>query len=300
MKQRILAIASICLALASVAEADFNVSTFEDVGLSKPNSYFNAAPNLTDPTFSKSGSFVSGGNAFGNQYTYVNQYGGYGFWNGWSISNQTNTTYVDQATTPDYNFEYTSVTGSGSRGSSTYAVANTEGNGVPPVSIVNLAPGSSPISVDITNTAYDYDSIKYGDGFAKPFVTGNYLLLTIDGYDSSNGTGAKVGEVAFYLANYLNPDATQQYIVDTWKTLDLGSLQGSRSLVFGLQSNDVNQYGVAIPYEFALDNLSAGQAIVPEPSSLLLCLGGIGLASLSFRRVRVRPGHISGSIENQR
>lgn len=298
MKLRIPAIASICLALASVAEADFNLSTFEDVGLSKPNSYFNAAPNLTDPTFSTSGSFVSGGNAFTNNYTYVNQFGGYGFWNGWSISNQTNTQYVDQATTPDYNFEYTSVTGSGSRGSSTYAVANTEGNGVPPVSIVNLAAGTSPISVDITNTAYDYYSMKYGDSFAKPFVTGNYLLLTIDGYDSSNGTGAKVGEITFYLANYLSPDATQQYIVDSWKTLDLGSLQGSRSLVFGLQSNDVNQYGVAIPFEFALDNLSAGPAVVPEPSSFLLSLGGIGLASLAYRRVRVRAGHLPRRIES--
>lgn len=294
MTKRILPFALILSIMASSADAGFNVSTFEDVGLSTPNSYFNATPNLTDPTYNTSttvnGQFVSGGNAINNSYSYSydanNPSYSYGTWTGWSISNQTNVTYVNQATTPDYGFEYTSVTGSGAGGSSTYAVANTSGDGTTPYSIVNFAPGSSPISLQITNTAYDYFSMIHGDSFATPYTAGNYLLLTIDGHAGLNGTGADLGQIQYYLANYLGSDPSRYYIVTTWQTLDLTSLQGASSLVFGLQSNKMNDYGVSTPFEFAMDNLTTFTASVPEPSSLLMCLIGMGIGSLVLRRVR--------------
>jgi hypothetical protein len=297
MFMRSLAISAITLGLAASANAGFNTSTFEDLGLNAANSYYNAAPNLTNPTYSTSGSFVSGGNSLTNSYTYYPQYS-VGSWSGWSISNQTNTTYVNQTSTPDYSFEYTSVTGSGANTpgtntpSATYAVANTEGNGTKPVSVINLAPGSSPESVQITNTAYDYDAMKYGDGFATPFTTGNYLSLTIYGYTGMNGTGTEVGSpIVFYLGDYRELNGASDFLLTTWQTLDLSSLVGAQSLVFGTDSNDNDAYGEALPYEFALDNLTTfTPSSVPEPSSLVLCLSGIGIGSLVFRRVRRRKG----------
>ena len=268
-------ILALLLLSAPVADAGYNVSTFEDLGLSPNMDLNNAGP---------SGQFVSGGNSFNNSYDPT-----YGSWSGWSISSQTNISNPN-GSIPDYNFQYTSVTGSGANGSQTYAVANTFGNGAdllhPATSIVDLAGGNNPLSIQVTNTAYDYFSMTYGDGFAHKFGAGDYLLLTIQGYSSSNGQGTAVGEVDFYLANFLGTDPSRYYIVDTWQTLDLSKLAGAQSLVFGLKSSDNSAYGMLTPAEFALDNLTAGSASVPEPSSLLLCLSGIGIGTLAFRRAR--------------
>jgi hypothetical protein len=250
------------------------VSTFEDITPTPPATYTNDA--------GASGFFSSGGNSFNNNYDRT-----YGVWSGWAVSDQTDISNPG-GKIPDYNFQYTSVTGSGAGGSLTYGVANTSSIDADPFhpagSFVNLAPGSSPVSVQITNTAYDYYSMVYGDGFAHAFGAGDFLLLTIDGYSSTDGLGSKVGEIDFYLANFQGSNA---YIVTTWQTLDLSSLAGSQSLVFGLESSDNNPiYGINTPAEFALDNLTAQSLPIPEPSSWLLCLIGTGVTSLIFRRKR--------------
>jgi hypothetical protein len=305
MTQR--AFAPLALVLALTLPAQGGISNFEDSGLSASNSYFNAAPNQTDPSFGVtthlSGSFVSGGASFSNNYNYTvdPRYGNYSSWSGWSISNQAvSPTYVNQQMTPDYHYQYTSITGSGANNSATYAVANTEGNGQSPVSIVNLnlASGEIPLSLQLTNTAYDYYAMKYGDGFATAFTTGNYFKVLIYGYTGVNGTGTEVGgaPIEYYLGDYRSSDPTQQYLVDSWKTVDLTSLAGAQSLVFGVDTNDYNypfgQSGgayVALPYEFALDNLTTGPAVVPEPSSLVLCLIGAGPLLIRVARSRRRP-----------
>ena len=147
-------------------------------------------------------------------------------------------------------------------------------------SFINLAAGASPVSIQITNTTYAYSSMLNGDSFAKKFGRGGlFSLLTITGYDSPGGGGKSVGEVDFYLANFLGNNA---YIVNTWQTVDLSSLVGAQSLVFGLESTDNNAlFGMNTPAYFAVDNFTA--AAVPEPSTALLCVIGIGLAR-TFRR----------------
>ena len=291
MTMRLLSISTLILGLATSANAGFNISTFEDQGLTTANSYFNATPNLTDPTFSSSGQFVSGGNSFNNNFSYSSSFGG--SWAGWSISNQTfaaQPPYVNQAMTPDYNYEYMSVTGSGANGSATYAIANTDGPGAmlsnPATSFVNLAIGSTPVSVQVTNTEYDYLSMKNGDGFAKQFGPIDFLKLTVQGYSGLNGAGSAVGkELDFYLAS-------NGTILTTWATLDLSQFAGAESLAFGLESSDSDPtFGINTPAEFALDNFTSfTPSVVPEPSSLLLCLSGIGIGSLVLRRVRARKG----------
>jgi hypothetical protein len=268
-------ILALLLGIASPATAGLNVSTFEDLGLTPNMDLNNAGP---------SGQFVSGGNSFNNSFDST-----FGVWSGWSISSQTNISNPN-GSIPDFNFQYTAIPGIGANGSQTYAVANTFGLGAdilhPATSIVNLASGASPISVQVTNTAYDFFSMTFGDSFAHKFHAGDFFLLTIEGFTLPGGKGSKVGEVDFYLANFLGTDPSQYYIVDTWQTLDLSKLAGAQSLVFGVESSDNSINGINTPAEFALDNLTAGPAVVPEPSSLLLCLTGFGIGALAFRRAR--------------
>lgn len=250
------------LSAASAARADF-VTTFENFGL-PAGSYLNSA--------SPSAYFVSGGNSFNNSYDST-----YGVWSGWAISSMTDNT------TAGYTNQYSAITGGGAGGSGTYAVAFTYGDSVtdpehPNGSYINLAPGTSPVSIDVTNTTYTYLSMLDGYLFSKQFGPGDFLLLDIKAYDGANGTGNFIGEVDFYLANFLNGNTS---IVNVWQTIDLTSLVGAGSLVFGLKSSDNGLYGINTPAYFAVDDLvlrDNSTSHVPEPGSAILLFS----AAVSF------------------
>jgi hypothetical protein len=305
MTKRLLSISTLVLALATSANAGFNTTNFQDVGPTSPNSYYDAFAynsgsgqwnGLQDPTASyPHGQFTSGGNTFNNSYNYYAGYGGY--WSGWSVSNQTTssvTPYVNQATTPDYNYQYISAAGSGANGAgSPFGVAYAGGAGTstsPSAAVVNLAPGSTPFSVQVTNTLYDVYSMTYGDSFATPFAPGNSFTLTVYGYTGLNGGGTELANtVSLTLAS--DTTAGGLSILESWQTLNLSSLAGAQSLVFGLFSNDDDSFGDAIPSYIDVDNLvTFTPSIVPEPSSLFLCLSGIGIGSLVLGRIRSRKG----------
>ena len=258
---------TLLLIMPVAASADTIVSTFEDLGL-PADSYSNDAP---------SGFFTSAGNSFNN--TFSPNFGG--IWSGWAISSMTDTT------TPGYTNQYSAITGSGADGSQTYAVACTFGSSADPFnpssSFVNLVPGTNPVSIELTNTTYAYLSMLNGDSFEPAFGHGDFFLLTISGY---SGQGAQIGEVDFYLANFLG---TNSYIVNTWTNVNLSSLAGSSSLVFGLQSSQNDPiYGINTPAYFAADNFTV--QTVPEPSSWLLCLTGVGIVVMRRRKSNERPG----------
>jgi hypothetical protein len=282
----------LCLGLAQVANADLVTSTFEDLNPSQVTGLV-----VNNAGGGANGQFVSAGNGFNNAYDST-----YGSWSGFAISSQTNVANPGNGST-DYNYQYLAATGmqpvgsttpipaAGAGGSLTYAIAGTYGDNTtnvdhPDSSIINLIPGSTPYSVQITNTAYDVLSMTYGDGFAKQFGPTDFLELTIQGYTQANGQGSAVGnELDFDLASNGN-------IVTTWQTLNLTQFAGAESLVFGLESSDNDpMYGMNTPAEFALDNFTVSNpSVVPEPSSLVLCLSGIGIGSLVLRRARSRKG----------
>ena len=121
------------------------------------------------------------------------------------------------------------------------------------------------------------------------FGPGDYFLLDVKGYTGAEGTGKQVGEVDFYLANFLGSNS---YIINTWQTLDLSSLAGAESLQFGLSSSDNDPiYGMNTPAYFAIDNLVLGGNAVPEPGSLIMmALGLTGLGGLAWKRRRAAAG----------
>ncbi|SIO59718.1 Ig-like domain (group 2) [Singulisphaera sp. GP187] len=219
--------------------ATTSVATFESFGLA-PNTYVNNA--------GPSGKFVDAGNTFNTEFS--PDFGG--LWSGWAISSTTDTT------TPGYTNQYSAITGSGADGSQTYGVAFTFGGAADPFhpagSFVNLPDGATPVSIEVTNTTYAYLSMLNGDTFVSAFGAGDFLRLTIEGYTGPNGTGTKIGEVDFDLANFLGSNHS---IINTWQTVGLTPLSGAGSLQFGLESSRNDPlYGINTPAFFAVDNLT--------------------------------------------
>ncbi|HQR05851.1 MAG TPA: DUF4465 domain-containing protein [Gemmatales bacterium] len=238
---------------------------FEDKTL-PPNSFYNGSDNA--------GGFTSRGAFFNNSY-------GGGFWSGWSYSNTSDTTM------PGFGNQYSAITGAGVGGGGIYGVAFNYASGA---SYINLPTVTQPLSVSITNTTYAALSMKFGDSFAKKFggVTGNdpdFFLLTIQARSGLNGSGAILGAVPFYLADYRFADNSLDYIVKTWNIVDLSSLPvNTQSLTFDLTSSDNGPFGMNTPCYFALDSLVVA---VPEPGTIILISSTIA-GSYAVRRFQKR------------
>jgi hypothetical protein len=122
-----------------------------------------------------------------------------------------------------------------------------------------------------------------GNSFSHKFGAGDFFLLDVQGWTGANGTGTEVGQVDFYLANFLGSNS---YIINTWQTLNLSALADAQSLQFGLSSSDNDPvYGMNTPAYFAIDNFTFGTNSVPEPGTLsMMVLGLTGLGGLVWRR----------------
>ncbi len=250
---KILSIALVLTLGSSSALAQPLIADFEDLPLA-PNSAHSSGP------------FSSRGAAFNNTS------GPFG-WSGFAYSNKTDTT------TASYTNDLSAITGAGAGGSSNYGVAYY--SSFDPVPTITLPAGRSFESINIANTTYAYLSMRDGDGFAKQFggAGGNdpdFLKLMITGLDAS---GASVGTIDFYLADFRFSDNAQDYIVNGWTNVDLTPLAAARKASFTLASSDVGSFGINTPTYFAIDNL----ATVPEPASV----GLVGLALvIVLRRTR--------------
>lgn len=104
----------------------------------------------------------------------------------------------------------------------------------------------------VTNNAYVYNSIKYGDSFARAFTTGDYFKLTIKGY--RNGT--LTDTVQYYLADYRS--GITPYVITTWKWVNLSKLGTVDSVAFDLYTTDEGQYGPNTPMYFCMDEFRVG------------------------------------------
>ncbi|MEX1001526.1 MAG: DUF4465 domain-containing protein [Crocinitomicaceae bacterium] len=181
---------------------------------------------------------------------------------GFSISSETDNV------TPGYTNQFSAITGSGYNGSDQYSVcyASSFAN-----NRVFLPDGMWFTNFYVTNTAYAYYSMLYGDSFAKPFgadtnaqgqIDGtngeDWFLLTVYGLDLDTlYTGDSVN---VYLADYTFPEDSNDYILDTWKFVDLGNFSmNTIGLDFVLSSSDTSGgFGMNTPAYFAVDNFDGG------------------------------------------
>ncbi|MFN3404647.1 MAG: DUF4465 domain-containing protein [Cytophagaceae bacterium] len=202
--------------------------------------------HLSDNSF-WDGSDNSGGFTCGSAY-FFNTYHSWGGWSGFIYSNKKDNS------TAGFTNQASVFAGVGFNGSANYAVSY----GNSGIKLVDGLSGQTLTGFYVCNTTYAALSMKNGDNFSKKFGgnDGNdpdWFKLTITGY--LNGE-AKSNKVDFYLADFRNSDNRFDYIVETWKWVDLEKLGNIDSLSFLLTSSDVGDWGMNTPEYFAMDNFN--------------------------------------------
>ena len=184
-------------------------------------------------------------------------------WRGFAISQETD------ATTPGYLNQYSAFPGTGAADSATYAVGFYDGSATDPANLPTLSLASESDArfdrLSVSNTTYAALSMRDGDSFAKRFggpdgSDPDYLLLHIHGLDAA---GQSVGTVTFPLADFRFDDDSLDYIVDTWQSVDVSSLESARSLQFTMESSDAGDFGINTPTYFAIDDVTLRRPAVP-------------------------------------
>jgi len=239
MKKMLLAVSVFCIQHTQAQ----TVVTFDDLTLAT-NSHWSGSDS--------SGGFTSGGVYFENSYT--------GYWSGGFIYSNTN-----DVTTAGYTNDFSAFTGTGGNGSANYSV--NYGN-----SSIDFGSEKVISSIQLTNSTYAAISMRDGDSFGKQFgsingADGNpdgtngedWFRLLIVGRDAQS---AVTDTVVFYLADFRFANNAQDYIVNTWQTVDLTPLGEVQFLEFELESTDIGTWGINTPAYFALDNITYGTASV--------------------------------------
>lgn len=102
----------------------------------------------------------------------------------------------------------------------------------------------------ITNSTYTLDAILNGDYANAAFSQGDYMSLTVKGFNGDQ----PAGQVVFYLADYRSADATEHFALKEWKWLDLSSLGAVTRIEFDMFTTKSDQYGFTTPTYFCIDN----------------------------------------------
>jgi hypothetical protein len=257
---------------------DFNNLGYPN-GKFDPNEGFPAGQAPTSGSYDNgwdlNGGFTSNGAFFSNSYDTT-----FHSWSGWAYSDVNDPTKTGQSPfRDDFNHQFAAITGAAPGGSGNYGIESGTGG------VINLPSGTSPVSFMVTNSTYSYLAMTLGDGFATAFTTGSFFELKIFGHSGLNGTGT-VKEVDFFLADYTSSSSLP---VDVWTLVDLTRLAGSQSLTFDYASSDVGQFGINTPEYFAMDDLTLSTS-VPEPSSMMLAIVGLGITGVAAVHRHLRRG----------
>jgi hypothetical protein len=218
---------------------------FESFNLSQADTFYNGFDNTGGFQYlSPTGNTIS----FQNEY-FTSQFGDY--WTGFSYSNMTD------VSTPGYFNQYSAVTGSG-RNSEKYAIYT-------PDKMISFSQNTFIHSLYITNTTYAYLSMLNGDFFGKQFGSTNNANGFPDGTNGEdffrvwfiglNNEMQRMDSVLFYLADYRFANDEQDYIVNSWKKVDLTSLGSIRHIDFKFESSDMSGIYLNTPSYFALDDV---------------------------------------------
>ncbi|MCK5067644.1 MAG: DUF4465 domain-containing protein [Bacteroidales bacterium] len=230
---------------------DFNISSFEELNLD-PESYWNGSDG--------SGEFSSGLARFYNDFN-----PDYSSWSGWAYSN------ISDTTTSGYLNQYSAITGGGFAGRVAEGNYGTSSLYGPSVIDFTEEKAHAAEGFFVTNSTYAALSMEQGDWVAKKFggsdgTDPDYFKLLVWG--SKNGTSTDT--LGYYLADFRFEDDENDYIIETWQWVDLTSLGKVDSLMFGLESSDVGDWGMNTPAYFCLDDLYVLPDLAPLIATPLL------------------------------
>ena len=223
------------LLLSKVGKAQ-TVAGFENISLA-PNSFYN-------------GSDFAGGTRSGDFYfrnSYDSSFGG--FWSGFSVSN------MKDDSTKGFLNQYSAITGGGFN-STNYGVFYGKGN----ILVEGDAKGKPVNGFFITNGTYAYYDMKEGSAFTKKFggTSGNdpdFFKVSINAW-KNNGNRADTS-LDVYLADFRFSDNANDYILNTWKFVDLNAFGAVDSFSFNFYSSDTGQFGINTPLYFCIDNFGS-------------------------------------------
>lgn len=223
---------SLLIITQSVAAFAQVTSTFESLPLDETG-YWN-------------GDDGTGGFENGNAYFKNNNDGWWG--SGFGYSNNTD------VTTAGSDNQYSVYTGSGVGHSEKFAIGKN-------YSIIKLLNSAKTVPVTgfyVANTTYAALDMQQGSQFSKIFGgkegdDPDYFQLAITGYRND----AVISDtVKVKLADFTFTDNSKDYILDTWRWVDLRSLGVVDSLLFILTSTDTEQWGMNTPDYFAMDHFN--------------------------------------------
>jgi len=233
---------SAAFALLAITAKAQTVATFESLSLAHADTFYT--------NFTASGTDVGFNNGLAHfPCVYDTSFGG--FWEqGFAYSNMT-----DSATS-GFGNQYSAKAGAAHSGSNyvtayCYNPATFENN--VKVKLIDTALGHPVKGFYVTNSTYAYNSMRDGDMFARKFHNGDWFVLYVKGW---YGGTLKTDSVGVYLANFLHPDTTENYILRDWEWVNLEPLGKVDSLLFYLVSSDNGAFGMNTPAYFCMDDFT--------------------------------------------
>ncbi|MGM9866479.1 MAG: DUF4465 domain-containing protein [Lepagella sp.] len=223
----------------------------------------------------ESGKFYSGSYAF--------NYGSmpeYNYWYGYALSNDPSSEFASLSD------QYRSAPGGGFD-SDNFCVAYPSGL---TIDVVNSEDGEVVKGAYITNSAYAFNSMSYGDVYAQAFSKGSWMMVTIIG-EHADGTTSSLD---YYLGDYRDSSSLEHYIVDRWEWVDLRPLGRVTSLRFIFDGSDKSSGYLNTPTYLCLDRL--GDLPVMDSYEISLGDAGYDLADLMGDEFDLSDARISYSL----
>lgn len=240
MKKLFLLLLAACgaLWLASCSE-----DTSEPGGSDHPKGYaligFEQA-DLSAKGYQDSLSYTEAGATFANRYNSE-----YGTWDGFAVSKLTD------LTTPGYENQYSAYAPAGATPGTQFAVgyySTYDAN--PCVFAFPEGQTRNVLSAKICNSTYAYLTMRDGNEYARKYVDGDWMKLTVTGFDAA---GEQTGTFDFYLADMRDG---KNYLCDDWTHVSFMSLGRVNRVEFSMSCSDNDpDYGMNTPSYFCLDEI---------------------------------------------
>lgn len=201
------------------------------------------------------GSGGEGGFLSGNAY-FVNNYNhDYRAWSGFAYSDHSDTE------TGDYTNQYSSIAGTGADFSDNYAIYFFFG--APDTLFFTVEEKVKNIA--LCNSTYTYRVMQEGNLFAKKFGgedgrDPDWFKLSLTALDNAL---KPVSTMDVFLADFRSENSSEDYIINSWQTIDLSDFGFIKAMVFEISSSDTGEWGVNTPAYVCLDNIG-GELIQEE------------------------------------